>query len=299
MAFLSVVIVLLLVQWWGSAKILHQDLWFLKFWQWLERNVSLPVPFCIMLSVAVPVLVVALLLVWLDGYAGGLWLLLVNVVVLLYSLGRGQFSEPLHEYIDAAHCGQSAKAAHIVETMNLDPHLRSNSQEESWVGLNHDALRVFSYRGFERMFAVLFWFLLAGAAGALAYRLVVILWSQMLQVNHKGAPVVTKMIVWIEWPAACLMGLSWALVGNFDACVKSLRQGVLSLSEPTPSYLARVLRGALGDEVAEQTKTQATATQTVTVEPSYSLSLVEQIGSMFSRALLLWVVVAAIVTLIF
>ncbi|UTF59665.1 regulatory signaling modulator protein AmpE [Gilvimarinus sp. DA14] len=300
MTFLSLVIVLLLVQWWGSGRPLQKDAWLLRFWLWLDSKANLPLPLKVFLAVATPVVVVVLLVAWVHGEVAGLWLLLINIAVLLYSLGRGKFSEPLQEYIAAAHSDQSVRATHIVDEMNLDPQLRSEMHEEDWLTLNHDALRVFSYRGFERMFAVLFWFLLLGAPGALAYRLLIILWSQMLETNHKGAPLMTKVVTWIEWPAACLMGLSWALVGNFDACVKPLRQGVTNASEPTPVYLARVLRGALGEDIADDQKAATnTATQTVKIEPAYSLSLVEQIGGMFSRALLLWVVLAAVATLIF
>lgn len=299
MTFLSLVIVLLLVQWWGSGKPLHKDGWFLRLWSWLDAKIQLPIYVRVFLTVAAPVALLVLLVAWVHGEAAGMWLLLINVVVLLYSLGRGGFIQPLQSYIEAAHNDQSVRAAHIVDEMNLDPQLRSESHSDDWLTLNHDALRVFSYRGFERMFAVLFWFLLAGASAALAYRLLIILWGHMLETNHKAAPAVTKVVTWVEWPAACLMGLSWALVGNFDACVKPLRQGVTSVSEPTPVYLARVLRGALGEDLAETHTANRTATQTVTIEPAYSLSLVEHIGGMFSRTLLLWVVVAAVATLIF
>ncbi|MCP8900207.1 regulatory signaling modulator protein AmpE [Gilvimarinus xylanilyticus] len=296
MTFLSVVIVLLVVQWWGSGRPLHKDRWFLSLWQRLDGLKKLPVALRLGLTLALPVLGLSLLWGALHQISAGFLLILcVNCLVLLYSLGRGDFSQPLQAYTEAAHADQSVRAVQIVDESNLDPALRAEPHPDDWLDLNHEALRVFAYRGFERMFAVLFWFLLLGAPAALAYRLLILLWQQLLQSNHPGAQGLGKVITWVEWPAACLMGLSWALVGNFDACVAHWRHGCLHPFETTPVYLARVLRGALGDnDAAEPGSTQA-----VKIEPAFSLQMIEQMPGMFSRSLLLWVVVAAVITLIF
>ncbi len=297
MTFLSVVIVLLVVQWWGSGRPLHKDQWFLSLWRQLDGLKKIPMALRLGLAVVLPV--VGITLIWGALHQASPSFLLVlglNCLVLLYSLGRGTFAQPVQAYIQAAHADQSVRAAQIVDEQNLDPGLRSAPHHhDEWFDLNHEALRVFAYRGFERMFAVLFWFLLLGAPAALAYRLLILLWQQLLQSNHPKAATLGRVITWVEWPAACLMGLSWALVGNFDACVTHWRQGCLHPFEATPVYLARVLRGALGDNDAAA----AGSTQAVKIEPAFSLQMVEQVPGMFSRSLLLWVAAAALMTLIF
>ena len=300
MTFISLVIVLLLVQWWGSGKPLHRDQWFFNGWQWLPHaNARLARgPWLCVLAVAVPVVLLAALVIYIALGASELWLLLINIPVLLYSLGRGDYAGALHSYTEAAHAGDSVKAASVLDTMNLDPDLRGSRNSGDWTALNREALRVFTYRGFERMFAVIFWFLLAGAPGALAYRLTVLLWGHLLDVNDSRAGQVGRFLTIIEWPAARLLGLSWALVGHFECCMVRWRHLWLSLRTLTPVFLVSVLVGAMGEESDWSKSGNARRFQPAArIEPSYSLHLVESAASMFSRALLLWVFAAAVVTL--
>src|SRR5690606_25380735 len=46
-----------------------------------------------------------------------------------------------------------------------------SAEQENWAELDRRMLALVSYRGFERTFAVLFWFVVLGPAGALLYRL--------------------------------------------------------------------------------------------------------------------------------
>ncbi|MDO3382835.1 regulatory signaling modulator protein AmpE [Gilvimarinus algae] len=299
MTFLSLVIVLLLVQWWGSGKPLQRDEWFYRWWQWLQAHAGerLPAGAVGFLAVACPSLVLLGLVLVIGWYLPAVWLLLVNVPVLLYSLGRGEFSQSLQKYLEAARADNSVRAAQVLDEMNLDPGLRCEREGDNWMQLHQEALRVFSYRGFERMFAVLFWFLVAGAVGALVYRLVVLLRAHLLEQNDPAARSVNCAAHWLEWPAARLMGVSWALVGNFEACIKPWRQYCLDTRVSTPVYLAAVLSGALGDE-RHWPDSDAATTQGARIEPAYSLQLVAHTGAMFSRALLLWVFAAALIILI-
>lgn len=302
MTFISLVIVLLLVQWWGSGKPLHRDEWFFKWWQLLPHahKYAAHTPWLCAVAVALPVMLLAAAIVLISVYWSAGWLIVLNIPVLLYSLGRGDFSSALHSYTEAAHSGDSVKAASVLDDMNLDPDLRGSRNSEDWATLNREALRVFTYRGFERMFAVIFWFMLAGAPGALAYRLSVLLWWHLLEVNDSRAAVMGRALTLIEWPAARLLALSWALVGHFDFCMVRLRHLWLSQQMLTPVFLVSVLLGAMGEESewskgADSRRFQPAAR----IEPSYSLCLVESAASMFSRALLLWVFAAALVTLLF
>ncbi|WP_049723601.1 regulatory signaling modulator protein AmpE [Gilvimarinus polysaccharolyticus] len=301
MTFISLVIVLLLVQWWGSGKPLHRDQWFFNGWRLLHRTSkhSGSSPWLCLVAVAVPVIAVLAVVIIATVYFSDNWLILLNIPVLLYSLGRGDFSGSVHNYTDAAHSGDSVKAITVLDVMNLDPDLRCGRNNTDWVALNREALRVFTYRGFERMFAVIFWFLLAGAPGALAYRLSVLLWVHLLEVNDARAAVMTRALTLIEWPAARLLGLSWALVGHFEFCMVRWRNLWMSLRTLTPVFLVSVLLGAMGEEGDWSKRGDTCRPQTTArIEPSYSLYLVESMPRMFSRALLLWVFAVALVTLL-
>ncbi|MDO3388370.1 regulatory signaling modulator protein AmpE [Gilvimarinus sp. SDUM040013] len=299
MAFLSLIIVLLLVQWWGSGKPLQQDGWFFSLWARIDaQQEKLPFGHITPLlgALLLPIGFVFLLQVWLQYNGLWIWLLPINVVVLLFSLGRGDFSGFLHHYLEAAKSDNSVRAAQVLDEYNLDPQLRKERVGDSWMELHAEALRVFGYRGFERMFAVIFWFMILGVAGALAYRLLILAWSRWLEVNDSRAACLERVLVWVEWPAARLMGVAWALVGNFEVCMKPWRQSCLKLVS-AQTFLSGIVRGALGDDQSCDGN-MSTTTAATRIEPAYSLSLVKNLEGMFSRALLFWVVVVAIVSVL-
>ncbi len=298
MTFLSLVIVLALVQWWGSGGPLQWDGWFYRWINALTGRLPAGLPgwLLALLVVALPVVLLALLVALIHYWQAHLWLLLVNIPVLLFSLGRGRYTDAVHAYIEAAHADDSVKAAHILDEQNLDPGLRAETRDDSWQALHNEALRVFSYRGFERMFAVLFWFILLGAPGALAYRLLVLYWSHLLEHNQPFAARLGHWVTVVEWPAARLMGVTWALVGNFEYCMRQWRDQWWQVKQ-TPVFLAASLRGALGAVDSEEEEVTPLNARPV-VEPGYSLALLENLLPMFSRALLTWVFAVAMITLL-
>ncbi|HEY7885148.1 MAG TPA: regulatory signaling modulator protein AmpE [Cellvibrionaceae bacterium] len=300
MTFLSVVIVLLLVQWWGSGGPLQWDKWFYSWIDWLQARGDQQVPAWLLafLAIAVPGVTMVLLVALVTAFGSVLWLFLINVPVLLYSLGRGRFKVAVEEYLQAVQNDDSVKAAHLLDEYNLDPALRADERGHDWTALHREALRVFCYRGFERMFAVLFWFLLLGAAGAFIYRLLVLYWARLLDSNHPCTAHMTRWLTWVEWPAARLMGLTWALVGNFEFCMRQWRDKWWK-AKATPVFLVASLRGALGaSDHSEPAEDEDSALHAPYVEPAYSLKLVEHLLPMFSRALWAWAFLIAAITLL-
>lgn len=88
----------------------------------------------------------------------------------------------------------------------------------------------------RRWFAVLFWFLLLGPAGALGYRLLALMAESPMRARVPVEPLALaqRLLGWIEWPVAQLMAFSMALVGNFDTARKAWR-GRMASGWPAPS----------------------------------------------------------------
>src|SRR5690606_4127709 len=108
------------------------------------------------------------------------------------------------------------------------------------------------------------------------------------------------------------LGLSWALVGNFDSCFAMLKRDFLNFSASSMSVLSRCLRGALGMTPAVLGDVNlpeprgsavllpplsAPTISGVSTEPD-SLGLITASLALIPRALLLWVCVVALVTLL-
>ncbi len=75
----------------------------------------------------------------------------------------------------------------------------------------------------SRWFGVLFWFLLLGPFGALAYRLIVIYHQHRQGLGEAQQNLLDQWRAVLDWPAAQLMVLALALVGHFDAVISAWR----------------------------------------------------------------------------
>lgn len=343
MIFLSLIVVLLLVQWWGSGAPLQRDGWFIR---WQESLASIKAfratpALHLILTLLVPTLALALLVAAIQMALSANWLFFIYVPVLLYSLGRGNFSAEVKAYIAASERGDTVVASRLAEELRggAEPE-NSSANVENWPMLHGETLRVISYRGFERMFAVLFWFFIVGAVGALLYRLSVIYRERETVATPQGR-LAARWLWLMEWPAVRMMGLTWALVGNFETCYRCWQARLLDVKHSSMSLLNNSLRGALGIDdpvlgnceatgesasfTGESTTGGSTASRatnsgstnsgsttsastinestinTSTSTPNEltcSLSLIKNSLPLFSRSLLLWVCVIALITLL-
>ena len=328
MIFLSLIVVLALVHFTDTAKILQWDGWFTVV---LKKLRALPavssVPLLPMIIALVLPLILLMMAIWaVVHFLGGHFLFFLYVPVLLYSLGRGNFLAEINQYIEAANRGDSVAASKMVDDMcGHAANDISVSDVSEWKQLHTQALRVISYRGFERTFAVLFWFVIAGAVGALLYRLSAI-YREQTETNSAEAILAEKWLWLIEFPAVRLMGLTWAFVGNFDSC--PLRDSLLDTENSSMSVLNNSLRGALSaptdlyitpatiaeseeksaEEVAEEKQEAEENAQEVIedlvgitlspqAEPAYSFALVKSSVPLYSRSLLFWIGAIAFATL--
>ncbi len=343
MIFLSLIAVLAIVHLTAFGSWLHRDAWFVGL---LNKLRALPsassAPLLPMiLALAIPLALVAgcivMISVW-DGTEHGpsLFLFFINVPVLLYSLGRGDFAAEVNHYIATATRGDLAMANKIVADLrgrvdlDDDTDIDTDSGDISdWKTLHTRALKVIAYRGFERTFAVLFWFFIAGALGALLYRLSIIYREQTVP-NTVEAHLADRWLWLIELPAVRLMGLTWAFVGNFDSC--PWRESLLDTRHSSITILNNSLRGALSaptdvyrqpDDVAGAKASPDTAEEAAVafeeasenaqevmedlvgirlspqVEPAYSFALVKSSIPLYSRSLLFCVGVIAFATLFY
>lgn len=333
MIFLSLIAVLAIIYWSrNTATLLQRDGWFIWL---LNRFRALPAassfPLLPMVLVFVLPLLVLMICIWaIVHFLSINFLFFIYVPVLLYSLGRGDFLAELNNYIATANRGDSVAASKLID--DLRGQAADSTAHESandWKSLHTQALKVISYRGFERTFAVLFWFVIAGAVGALLYRMSALYREQTTPYSNE-AVLADKWLWLIEFPAVRLMGLTWAFVGNFDS--SPLRDSLIDTENSSMTILNNSLRGALGAPtdlyIKPEIETVIIVEQTVEVpveptdaeieaeenaqeiiedlvgitlspqaEPAYSFALVKSSVPLYSRSLLFWVGAIAFATL--
>lgn len=313
MIFLSGLVVLALAFGLGIGCALQRDEWFLRWvgvlrsWQWVAGNEWLS----LVLSVFLPVLVLSGLLLSIAYLLSSNWLFFIYVPVLFYSLGRGDLRTDVAHYLALTQRGDTVAASHWVDKMSGGAELDDHGVDvDDWQKLHTQALDVISYRGYERLFAVIFWFFVLPGVGALLYRLTVIYQHQLIASADSGT--LAKRWLWLlEWPGARALGLTWALVGNFDSCYSILKNNFLDLSHSSMDFLSSSLRGALGmtpmsdergnelqgaNQVDDSSTLAPPVISGINTEPD-SYGLISAGLALFSRALLLWLCVIALVTL--
>jgi AmpE protein len=325
MIFLSLVAVLAIVYWLGSASIIHYDGWFKWLINRLQKVPGLAAVPALPLAAAllIPLAVLVVLFIFISQLLPKPWfgLFLLYSVVLLYSLGRGNLLADIKEYIALAIRGDSVAAVQLLDRLRGNTDVAPVTGDADWRLLHAEALKIIAYRGFERTFAVLFWFFIAGPFGALLYRLSV-LYRDFSEQGSEAAQVAAKWLWFIELPSVRLMGVTWALVGNFETC--PLRKNLLDVQSSSEYVLNECLRGALGaptecstaamaqmdseeqaevqQELEEETKDiiEDLTGDVITIhsEPAYSFALVKSSMPLYTRSLLFWVCAIAFATLI-
>lgn len=215
---------------------------------------------------------VGLLLWWLQGWAYGLFTLVVHVGLLLLCVGR---HDPLgrisNEFTQLWERGEERAAAELARR-----HLGLKVDEPE--------LLLATVRGrmvatsLTDYFVPVFWYLLLGPLGALAYRLLYLAREQYNGATPQPASMLAHAF---EWIPARLLALSFALVGHFDSTLRTLR-GLAADWELAGGELA----ARCADVASQDTPAQDSAEQ----EASRVLASTHQL---LIRALLAWAVIIA------
>ena len=118
----------------------------------------------LVILVLLPVALLGLLLVVLEPVAYGLLALPVHLLVVIYSLGRGDLQGGLGPFRDAWRREDLQAAAHVAKR-DLD--ICADSGEQLLERVQGHLL----WQAYQSFFAVIFWYFLLGPVAALSYRL--------------------------------------------------------------------------------------------------------------------------------
>jgi len=169
--------------------------------------------------VLLPLAVLALILIALKPLAYGWLALPVHLLVVIYSLGRGDLQAALGPFRDSWRRGD-AEAAYLVARRDLGLEV----EEEG--ALLKSVQGHLVWQAYQSFFAVIFWYALLGPLAALAYRLLA------LSAEHAEQPALRERAVQVrhgfDWLPVRVLAASFALVGNFAAVTRALLHELLS-----------------------------------------------------------------------
>lgn len=228
----------------------------------------------LMVTVVLPLVVLALVLVIVGSVAYGWLALPIHLLVLIYSLGRGDVKATLGSFRDACRRGDQ-EAAVLVAERDLGVQAEN---EEQLLGGAQTYLLWQIYQGF---FAVIFWYFVLGPVAALAYRLLA------LASEHGKTPALVERAAQarhaFDWVPVRLLAASFALVGNFVAVSRVMLSELLNWNISASRLISKV--GCVAGEVPAPV---------VGVEGVNSLDV---LWELLIRSAIVWYVGFALITL--
>lgn len=199
----------------------------------------------VVIVLAGPLLLTALLQSALAGMYYGLAVFAFSVVVLVWAWGPRDLGEDVQAYREALATGSTAEQRRAAGKL-VPGELPAGAEAEG------ETVVAWIYLGaLERWFGVVFWFIVLGPLGAVLYR-----WTQVMAREAAEAGPGDNFVAAsrrlrrvLDWPVCLLMALGLAVVGHFDAVVQAWRRyyrenegGFFALD---PGYLLSAARATL------------------------------------------------------
>ena len=254
-----------------------------------ERFANWPAIIPVLLISIVLVLPVAAITVALVDRLFGFPHLLLAVVVLFFSLGPNDIGEDVNEYCEALEDGDADRIERTARAL-IEGDVPNDALERI-----HCVEQAVYIQANNRLFAVIFWFVLLGPLGPLgawSYRRAVFNAARDDEAAPASSDVRDAAVMlhgWLAWIPARLTALGYAVAGHFDAALAAWRTPADSPpqtpSESSEALLARVGVAALaldddGADMTERGVRGATAA-----------------NRLVFRLLLIWAVIIATMTL--
>lgn len=236
MSFLVILLVVWVEKFSSARQHIQQDGLWLKQLQRLQQGSLQYSPWlCMALLVLLPVLLLGLLLMLLEPIAYGWLALPLHLLVLIYSLGRGDLQTALGPFRDAWRRGDLQAAYRVAERdLALQP--------EEGLALLRQVQDHLLWQAYQSFFAVLFWYLLLGPLAALAYRLLAMTAEHAEQASLREHAEQLRHA--FDWLPVRVLAFSFALVGNFVAVSRALLHELLSWDLCADEWISRAGRAA-------------------------------------------------------
>jgi AmpE protein len=193
-------------------------LWFLNYERWLsEHSVRLPNIVRLIMSITPPLVIIGVIGYVLSGWFYGIAELIFGVIVLLYCLGPYNLWVQVYRCIDELQkenpevAIESAKKAFGVSASN-------NSQV-----FHKSLVRAIFIAAHERIFSVIFWFVVFGPMGAVLYRLIA-LFSVREELDLTDIALKIKQAM--DWIPVRIFTFIFALGGHFTEVFACWKIGV-------------------------------------------------------------------------
>ena len=250
MKFLVILVALLINHYWARDRVLPGDAWFERLQGFLQglssrfERLDTQRWFAV-LVLLLPSCLLLVLLWFVQGVWFGLISYCVHVALLLTLFDPVHLRSWAQRYLN--HWRKADFEAAYLCLQERYSKLRLENSDDQEV-VHEQCVRFLFTTSFERLFSVVFWYLVLGPAGALAYSVLL----QMRRARYKNAsldyeqPWLTRLEFVLEWVPARLLGLTFALAGQFEATFNCLRRYVTNARSIAMEVVLACANAAIG-----------------------------------------------------
>lgn len=269
----------------GSFDRYRNLAWFVHYCDWLESRLASARfwngPGGLLLTLFIPLAILGVL-VFLVGELNVVLGFLLAFLALVYSFGP-PLGSLVDSYVDALGNGDEAACREFLEKILYgDPEEGAADQDR--------VLGSIMLRSHEYLFAVIFWFLLLGAVGAVMYCLVVNLAQRYEKVDSGYAGAVKDLHNILMWPSSRLLALGFALGGSLVSALESWRTVSGHTLDISREVMAVSGFGALHYQPAGEEKTDQEDNEDF-------VNRLRETTALINRTLIVWLIVLGLMTI--
>ena len=214
-----------------------------------------------------------------------------SVLVLYFALGYRHMAVGVMDAVGALSVGDIERARRFESDW-----CRDVSPDMDAESLARCGIKTVFHQALYRLFAVLFWFLLLGVAGAVLYAL-----TRSLADRWQGEALfkgwLDRVLYALEWLPARGLAISFAAVGNFDNALAGWRKAARSGAESNAVIVEASGAGALGIRLEPASDESTEENGQVVGRAAPSADYMEGAVNLIWRALLLWLALLALLWL--
>ncbi len=278
MALICILIGLILERTLDRVREFRKFHWFNRYSQWMIQHLPGLIEqgsSSIIILLLPLMIVVAIVQNMLDNIFFDLFSVIFGLLVFVYCLGPRDLSLDIDGFLDARENGDEEKAQQYASAIMGEESSRAPDRQIA------DVMHAILYQSNDRIFAVIFWFVVLGPFGAILYRLTS--YTMLFSMNKTLAAAAKKLQAILAWPSAHLVSMGYALTGNYEGATAGFRDKSKpdDLSLSNYNTLTRAGLGALKD-----------------CTPGEETACIRSTRGLVLRTLVVWLAVISILTLI-
>lgn len=270
MSFLTVLVVLFFYRNWGGDNPVRQHVDSEAYFKRMD-GIAMPAPWRFWFRVGLPVLVVWFIAESVEHWLQGVVWLLLSLGVVIYCIDLTDVETEFYEY------KQKLQAVSGEEDLADIVQMQEEFQTDHFHSM------------FQGIVPTLFWFLLLGPAGALAYFLTLQYLNRMPEGDEEEA-LVDQIVHWLEWIPVRITGLLFCFTGNFGPTFDYWVGQLFDVNESSSTHLSAMV--GLAADVTEDHDDD------VLGFARFAEAHVDEMRYLCDRALFGWLGVAALVTIL-